>query len=101
MDQAARLPRVLRRRVRIGNPRGLHARSAARFVKLAATYDADVTVSNRSGSVSGTSIMGLMSLGAGFGSEVDLAARGPEAAEVMGALCRFLEDDMDTEDRAR
>lgn len=55
----------LRRLATIRNRRGLHARAAARFVKLAWEYDAEVTVANNGTEVSGRSIMGLMMLAAG------------------------------------
>ena len=70
---------------------GLHARPAARFVKLAATFDAEITVANKSGKVSGGSIMGLMMLAAASASELDISARGPEADQALDTLVRFVE----------
>ena len=55
----------IRRTVTICNKRGLHARAAARFVKLAWQFDAEITVRKNGNSVSGRSIMGLMMLAAG------------------------------------
>jgi phosphocarrier protein len=87
-----------RRTVEIINKRGLHARASAKFVKLAADFDAEVTVSREGQTVDARSIMGLMMLGAGPGSMLELSAEGPEAAEALGALCelvsaRFEEDE--------
>src|SRR5690606_9962548 len=63
---------ISRRIVTIKNERGLHARAAAKFVKLAEGFDADVRVSRSGQTVSGRSIMGLMMLAAGPGNEVAL-----------------------------
>ena len=87
-----------RRTVEIINRRGLHARASAKFVKLAADFDAEVTVSREGQTVDARSIMGLMMLGAGPGSMLELSAEGAEAAEALDALCelvsaRFEEDE--------
>lgn len=74
------------RTVTIVNQRGLHARAAAKFVKLAAMFDARVTVTRNGMAVSGDSIMGLMVLAAGPGSEILLEADGPQAEEAVAAL---------------
>ena len=83
--------RARRHRIAIGNQRGLHARAAALFVKTASAFDAEVTVSKDAETVSGTSIMGLMMLAAGRGSEITLIATGPEAEQAIGALSALIE----------
>jgi len=75
-------PRVLT----IVNTKGLHARASAKFVQCAAKFDARITVTKDGASVVGTSIMGLMMLGAGIGSEIRVAAAGREATEALDAL---------------
>jgi phosphocarrier protein HPr len=70
----------------IVNERGLHARAAAKFVKLVEEFDAAVTVERGGMSVGGQSIMGLMMFGAGPGTELQLSATGPQAEAVMAAL---------------
>ncbi len=85
------------RTVEIINKRGLHARASAKFVKLAADFDAEVTVARDGQSVDARSIMGLMMLGAGPGAMLELSADGPEAEAALDALCelvssRFEED---------
>jgi phosphocarrier protein len=80
----------IRRTVTICNQRGLHARAAARFVKLAWEYEAEVTVTKAGSAVSGRSIMGLMMLAAGPGSTIDLAATGPDAAHAIDALAALV-----------
>lgn len=74
------------RNVMIVNNRGLHARAAAKFVKLAGTYNAEVVVVKNEIAVSGSSIMGLMMLAAAPGCELELRARGPAASAVLAAL---------------
>lgn len=76
----------LTRVVKIINTKGLHARASAKFVQCAAKYDAAVIVKKDGSSVTGTSIMGLMMLGAGIGSELNLSAEGRQAAEALEAL---------------
>jgi phosphocarrier protein len=70
----------------IVNSKGLHARASAKFVQCAAKFDAQVTVKKDGSSVSGTSIMGLMMLGAGLGSDVSISASGRQAQEALNAL---------------
>ena len=86
------------RQATICNRRGLHARAAAKFVKLAATFDAQVNVAHRGTEVSGLSIMGLMMLAAAPGCRIDLAATGPQAIEALDALCALIDQKFDEED---
>ncbi len=74
------------RTVTIVNQKGLHARAAAKFVKLAAQFDAAITVSKKDSTVSGVSIMGLMMLAASPGCQVDIRATGRQALEAIEAL---------------
>ncbi len=77
---------AITRTVTIVNQRGLHARAAAKFVRLAAQSDAAVTVANADNEVSAQSIMGLMMLAASPGTQVVLRASGRQADEVLTAL---------------
>src|SRR5262249_37879886 len=72
---------ALERRLTICNTKGLHARASAKFVQCTAKFDAQVTVSKDGNAVSGTSIMGLMMLGAGPGCDVVVRASGAQARE--------------------
>ncbi len=74
------------KRVAIVNQKGLHARAAAKFVKLAAEFDAEITAAKDDIEVSGLSIMGLMMLAAGLGAELEIRARGPQATKAVNAL---------------
>ena len=87
-----------RRLVKICNQKGLHARAAARFVKTASQFAAEVTVRKNGTSVSGRSIMGLMMLAAASGSVVEVAATGPDAAAAVEALARLIESKFDEQD---
>jgi phosphocarrier protein HPr len=83
--------------ITIINKKGLHARASARFVKLAGQFDAAATVTKDDMTVSALSIMGLMMLAAGPGTEITLTAHGRqrnEAIEALAALiaARFHED---------
>ena len=86
-----------RRSVEIINERGMHARASAKFVKLAAGFDAEITVSRDGQTVDARSIMGLMMLAAGIGSTIDIAATGPDAAAAVEALVRLVADRFDEE----
>ena len=86
-----------RRVATIRNRRGLHARAAARFVKLAWEYDAEVTVAKTGTEVSGRSIMGLMMLAASPGTEIELRATGPQALAAVDALAALIESGFDEE----
>ena len=76
----------LTRSVTICNQRGLHARAAAKFVKLVAEFDAEIWVERNGTEVGGQSIMGLMMLAASQGCNVKLRAKGKEATQVIAAL---------------
>ena len=82
---------VLSRVVPIVNKRGLHARAAAKFVTLAEKFGACVDVVGGGQSVSARSIMGLMMLGAGRGSKIELRAEGWDAKEALDALAALVE----------
>lgn len=88
---------ALSRTVDIVNQRGLHARASAKFVKVASTFDAEVSVSKDGTTVDARSIMGLMMLAAGIGSQVEITAEGPDAEEALDALCALVADRFDEE----
>ena len=80
------------RTVRIGNRRGLHARASAKFVNLATQLDANIEVEKDGNKVCGTSIMGLMMLGAAMGDEVVIHVSGQYAEQALEQLARLIED---------
>ncbi len=82
---------AIRRTLTIANKRGLHARAAAKFVRMVGQYEAVVRVAFKGQDVSGLSIMGLMMLAAGIGSEIELSCAGRQAPEAMTALSALIE----------
>ncbi|MDG2268980.1 MAG: HPr family phosphocarrier protein [Alphaproteobacteria bacterium] len=78
--------------VEITNSRGLHARAAARFVRLAETFDADISVGKDGATVPGTSIMGLMMLAAAPGSRVTISTSGDDAQAALDALVALVSE---------
>lgn len=82
----------LERTITIRNQRGLHARAAAKFVKLAGTFKAEITVTKDGQSVSGVSIMGLMMLAAGLGSDIFVVVSGTDSAAAMDAIMALIDD---------
>ncbi len=96
MDTPSAAP-VIRRIVTIVNERGLHARAAARFVKVAAGFKANIAVAKNGTKVSGLSIMGLMMLAAGPGTKIEIHASGAEAEAAMVALEALIANGFDEE----
>ena len=80
------------RTVVIANRRGLHARASAKFVTLASAQPCAVeVVKDGAGSVTGTSIMGLMMLGAAMGDSITISAAGDGADVAVAALAELVE----------
>ena len=82
---------MARRTVALANKRGLHARASAKFVTLASGLPAEVQVERDGSSVCGTSIMGLMMLGAAMGDTITISAEGEGAEEAVAALAELVE----------
>ncbi|MDS4028118.1 MAG: HPr family phosphocarrier protein [Candidatus Contendobacter sp.] len=78
--------RVLKREIVIINKLGLHARAAAKFVTLAAGFDAEIRLLRGGREVNGKSIMGVMMLAAARGARLELCASGPEAEQALERL---------------
>jgi phosphocarrier protein len=80
------------RTVFIANKRGLHARASAKFVTLASGLPARVEVRKDGASVTGTSIMGLMMLGAAMGDQIEISASGDGAEDAVAQLAGLVEN---------
>ena len=80
------------RTVDVTNKRGLHARASAKFVTLASQLDAQIEVEKDGTKVCGTSIMGLMMLGAAMGDSITISAAGEGAESAVDALAALVED---------
>ena len=78
--------------VLIGNKRGLHARASAKFVNLASQIDAQIEVEKDGNRVCGTSIMGLMMLGAAMGDTIVIHVKGVHAEEALAKLVAMVEE---------
>ncbi len=79
-------------RVTIVNRLGLHARAAARFVGMAATFRSDVRIRHGQRTVNGKSIMGIMMLAAACGSEIEIVTDGPDEEAALAALVDLVAD---------
>jgi phosphocarrier protein len=83
---------MIRANVTISNKLGLHARASAKFTKLAGTFRSDVSMSRGERSVNAKSIMGVMMLAAGLGSEVQIEVNGDDEQSAMDALLALIND---------
>lgn len=77
---------MLKREITIINKLGLHARAAAKFVTLAAGFNAEIRLLRGAREVNGKSIMGVMMLAAGCGTQLELRASGPDAEQALENL---------------
>jgi phosphocarrier protein HPr len=82
---------LISRTVEVRNKRGLHARASAKFVTLASEVDAQIEVEKDGTSVCGTSIMGLMMLGAAMGDSITISASGFGAEQALERLVELVE----------
>jgi phosphocarrier protein len=83
---------ALHRELPIVNRKGLHARATAKFVQCASGFDSDITVTRCGETVGATSIMGILTLGAGIGSTITVVAKGADAAQALDALAALVAD---------
>lgn len=94
-DGSAATPMV--RTLLITNQRGLHARAASKFVKVAGAFEAEIKVTRGDQTVSGLSIMGLMMLAAAPGTEILVSAAGPEAEGALEAISALVDGKFEEE----
>jgi phosphocarrier protein len=83
---------AVQREVRINNQRGLHARASAKFVTMASGLDAIIEVEKDGNRVCGTSIMGLMMLGAAMGDSIIIHVDGAFAEQALEKLTALVEE---------
>ena len=86
---------LIKKKIKITNPQGLHARPASNFVKIANKFESDVVVRKGHETVSGKSIMSLMTLAANHGSTLEIEVSGLDAEAAMKELEAFLTNDSD------
>ena len=84
---------VVRKRFKVENKQGLHARPAALFVQLANKFDSKITVTKEGQEVNGKSIMGILMLAAEKGSEILIVAEGEDAKEAIEAIGGLISKD--------
>ncbi len=77
---------MLKSSIRISNKLGLHARASAKLTKMAGSFRSDIHLSRNGRRVNAKSIMGVMMLAAGLGSEIDIEAEGDDEEAAMTAL---------------
>jgi phosphocarrier protein len=83
---------VLKTTATISNKLGLHARASAKLTKLAGCYPCEVWMARGERRVNAKSIMGVMMLAAGQGTQVQLETDGPQEQEAMNALLALIDD---------
>lgn len=83
---------MIRNTTTIVNKLGLHARASAKLTKLAGSYPCEVWMTRNGRRINAKSIMGVMMLAAGLGSQVTLETDGPQEAEAMQALQDLIND---------
>ena len=83
---------VIKATSRINNKLGLHARASAKLSKLAGSFRSDVFLARQGRRVNAKSIMGVMMLAAGIGSDVEIETDGVDEAQAMAALVAIFED---------
>ena len=88
----------IQKTVVISNPQGLHARPAELLVRLAMQFESDVEVIRDGQRVDAKSILNVLTLGAGQGTEITLQAQGVDAQEAVEALVRLIESEFATDE---
>jgi phosphocarrier protein len=83
---------MIKKTATISNKLGLHARASAKLTKLAGSFPCEVWISKGERRVNAKSIMGVMMLAAGIGSEVELETEGDQSQEAMDALLALIDD---------
>jgi phosphocarrier protein HPr len=78
--------------VTISNKLGLHARASAKLTKLAGGFACDVHMSRNGRRINAKSIMGVMMLAAGLGSEVEIETDGADEEQALGAIVALIDD---------
>ena len=83
---------MIRTSVTISNELGLHARASAKLTKLASGFDSEIFMTRNGRRVNAKSIMGVMMLAAGKGSEVEIEAEGADEQAALTALVALVDD---------
>ena len=89
----------VKKKIKIKNPQGLHARPASNFVRIANRFESDIEVKKGPERVNGKSIMGLLMLAASEGSVIEIEISGPDAEAALRELEAFLTNDKEDENK--
>lgn len=92
---------ISEKKITIRNKSGLHARPAAIFVQVANKYDSEVAVKKGKLEVNGKSIMGILMLAAGKGSQITLKVDGEDAEKAMAELELVLAGEIDSPEQEK
>ena len=83
---------VIKATSRINNKLGLHARASAKLTKLAGSFRSEIFLSRNGRRVNAKSIMGVMMLAAGIGTEIEIETEGEDERQAMDALVALIDD---------
>jgi phosphocarrier protein HPr len=83
---------MIKRSITISNKLGLHARASAKLTKLAGSFASDIHMSRNQRRVNAKSIMGVMMLAAGMGTDIEIETEGPDEQAAMDALVALVQD---------
>lgn len=83
---------MVEKHVTVRNRAGIHARPAALIVQTAAKYDSQIHISKDSEQINAKSIMGIITLGAAYDTDLTISAEGPDEQEAVNALVRLFND---------
>ena len=83
---------MIQRKIRISNKLGLHARASAKLTKLAGGFKCEIHLSRNERRVNAKSIMGVMMLAAGLGSDIGIETDGVDEQAAMDSLCTLIDD---------
>ena len=89
---------LIKKKIRVANPQGLHARPASNFVRLVNRFESDVMVRKDDERVDGKSIMSLMTLAANHGAILEIEVSGPDAEQAMKEIEVFLTRETEEDD---
>jgi phosphocarrier protein len=83
---------MIKAHITIRNKLGMHARASAKLTKLASRFESDIHLTRKERRVNAKSIMGVMMLAAGLGSEIEIEAEGADEQAAIAGLVALIED---------
>jgi phosphocarrier protein HPr len=83
---------MIKTNITINNKLGLHARASAKLTKLTGTFRSDIFMSRSGRRVNAKSIMGVMMLAAGLGTEIEIEVNGDDEQAALSAITALIND---------